>query len=211
MAVRKEQTTARIYIPERPTLRKLKEAAEHCKACELYKLGTQTVFGEGKLKARVMLVGEQPGNDEDLAGEPFVGPAGKLLDKALVVAGIEREDAYVSNVVKHFKWEPKGKLRLHKKPSGREVGACLPWLEEEIALIKPEILVLLGATAAQALLGKDFKVTKERGKIFSSSFAESTMATVHPSSILRQRTSEDREREFELFVKDLKVVAEYLV
>ncbi len=210
MALRKEQTTARICIPERPTLRKLKEAAEHCKACELYKLGTQTVFGEGKLKARVMLVGEQPGNDEDLAGAPFVGPAGKLLDKALVAAGINREDAYVSNVVKHFKWEPKGKLRLHKKPSGREVGACLPWLEEEIALIKPEILVLLGATAAQALLGKDFKVTKERGKIFASAFAESTIATVHPSSILRQRSSEDCEREFDLFVDDLKVIADYL-
>ncbi len=210
MVTRKEQDTARNYIPEHPTLRKLQQAAEHCKACELYKLGTQTVFGEGRLKSRIMLIGEQPGNDEDLAGKPFVGPAGKLLDKALAAAGIDRADAYVSNVVKHFKWEPKGKLRLHKKPSAREVGACLPWLEEEIALIKPEILVLLGATAAQALLGKDFRVTKERGKIFASPFAASTMATVHPSSILRQRSSEEREREFDHFVQDLTVVADFL-
>src|SRR5438034_153217 len=145
-------TSAADLIPKRPTLTSVRAAAKDCRACDLWKCGTQTVFGEGARQAAVMFVGEQPGNDEDLAGHPFVGPAGKLLDEALQAAGIDRSDAYVTNVVKHFKWEPKGKRRLHKKPSAREIGACVPWLDKEIDLIKPQVIVCLGATAAQALL-----------------------------------------------------------
>jgi DNA polymerase len=165
------------------------------------------VFGKGRLNARVVLVGEQPGNDEDLQGEPFVGPAGRVLSQGLAEAGIERSDAYVTNVVKHFKWEARGSRRLHKKPNAREIAACLPWLDKELELIRPRVLVLLGATAAQALLGRGFRVTADRGQVLSSNLADHAVATVHPSSILRQRTEEDRHREMARFVEDLEVVA----
>src|SRR5947209_1653880 len=174
-------TTAAPLIPPRPTLAVLRETAAGCRACDLWKLGTQTVFGEGARHARVMFVGEQPGDKEDLAGKPFVGPAGAVLDKALAAAGISRDDIYVTNMVKHFKWEPRGKRRIHKKPNALEIAACRPWLEAEIELTKPEVVVLMGATAAQALLGKQFKVTQERGKLIPSPLAPYVMATVHPS------------------------------
>src|SRR5438309_7103766 len=193
------------FLPARLTLASLREAARECQGCPLFQNATQTVFGQGRRDARIFLVGEQPGNDEDRQGKPFVGPAGRILDEALAVASIDRADAYVTNVVKHFKWEAKGKRRMHKKPSAREIAACLPWLEKEIELIKPEILVCLGATAAQTLLGRDFKVSVQRGQIIPSRFAKHALATVHPSSILRQPTSEDRHREMDRFVEDLKV------
>ena len=186
------------------------ETARGCKACELYKRGTQTVFGEGPKRATLMLVGEQPGDVEDLAGRPFVGPAGKLLDRALQQAGIERSTVYVTNVVKHFKWEPRGKRRIHAKPNAAEIGACRPWLETEIALVQPRALVCLGATAAQALLGKAFRVSKQRGEFVESSLASLVMATVHPSSILRARDEHSRRQEMEWFVADLRKLARAL-
>jgi len=197
-------------VPETRSLGAVREAARGCKACRLWRSGTQTVFGEGQRKARVMLVGEQPGNEEDLSGHPFVGPAGRLLDRALAEAGIERDAAYVTNVVKHFKWTPKGKRRLHQKPNAEEIRACRPWLEREIALVRPVVLVCLGATAAQALLGRTFRVTADRGRVIASPFAKQTLATVHPSSILRASTSEERQRELEHFVADLRVVRDLI-
>jgi len=194
-------------LPDELTLENVARAANDCKACDLYKRGTQTVFGEGPQRATLMLVGEQPGDAEDLAGHPFVGPAGKLLDRALDEAGIDRKKVYVTNVVKHFKWEPRGKRRIHAKPNAAEISACRPWLETEIALIKPQALVCLGATAAQALLGKTFKVSKQRGEFVDSSLARLVMATVHPSSILRARDDETRRVEMERFVADLKKLA----
>ena len=194
-------------IPERPTLQKLRDVAHDCRACDLYKRGTQTVFGEGPSKAEVMFVGEQPGDAEDVAGHPFVGPAGRLLDKALEEARIDRARVYVTNVVKHFKWEPRGKRRIHAKPNAAEIAACRPWLETEIALVKPRILVALGATAAQALLGKGFKVTEQRGRFVDSPLAPRVTATVHPSSILRARDDESRHAEMKRFVRDLRRVA----
>jgi uracil-DNA glycosylase family protein len=194
-------------LPDKLTLENVAGAANDCKACDLYKRGTQTVFGEGPQRATLMLVGEQPGDAEDLAGHPFVGPAGKLLDRALDEAGIDRKKVYVTNVVKHFKWEPRGKRRIHAKPNAAEISACRPWLETEIALIKPQALVCLGATAAQALLGKTFKVSKQRGEFVDSSLARLVMATVHPSSILRARDDETRRVEMERFVADLKKLA----
>ena len=199
--------TAAALIPPNPTLRKVAEAAKGCRACDLWRSGTQTVFGEGRAKAELMLVGEQPGDQEDLAGRPFVGPAGKLLDRALEEAGIDRELAYVTNVVKHFKWQPRGKRRIHQKPNAAEIAACRPWLDAELALIKPEVLVCLGATAAQALLGRQFRVSRDRGVAVESDLAPVVMATVHPSSILR---SENREEETALLVEDLRRVAEAL-
>ena len=190
-------------MPARKTLPALQAAAAGCRGCELYKRGTQTVFGEGHRNARVMMVGEQPGNDEDLAGHPFVGPAGKLLDRALAAAGIDRGDVYVTNVVKHFKWEPRGKRRIHAKPNQVEIIACLPWLQAELDVVEPEAVVCLGATAAQALLGPRFRVTKERGKWVKAPWAERVLATVHPSAILRAPDDEARHREFDLFVADL--------
>jgi uracil-DNA glycosylase family protein len=181
-------------LPERPTLRAVRDIARACKACDLYLRGTQTVFGEGPRKAEVMFVGEQPGDAEDLAGKPFVGPAGRLLDKALEEAGIDRSRVYVTNVVKHFKWEPRGKRRIHAKPNAAEIGACRPWLETEIALVKPRVLVCLGATAAQSLLGRGFKVSTRRGELVTSPLAPVVMATVHPSSILRAPDDETRDR-----------------
>ena len=197
-------------LPERPTLKAVRDAADGCRACHLYKNATQTVFGEGPRKAEVMLVGEQPGDAEDLAGHPFVGPAGKLLDRALQEAGIDRRLVYVTNVVKHFKWEPRGKRRIHAKPNAGEIAACRPWLETEIALVKPRVLVCLGATAAQALLGKSFKVSQQRGQFVSSSLAPRVTATVHPSSILRAPDEESRHLELERFVADLRRVADEL-
>jgi uracil-DNA glycosylase family protein len=194
-------------LPDRLSLVRVREAAADCKACDLYKRGTQTVFGEGPRSAAVMLVGEQPGDAEDLAGHPFVGPAGKLLDRALDEAGIDRRLVYVTNVVKHFKWEPRGKRRIHAKPNAAEVSACRPWLETEIALVKPRILVCLGATAAQALLGKAFKVSRQRGTFVESSLAPRVTATVHPSSILRAPDDESRRQELERFVADLRIIA----
>jgi DNA polymerase len=194
-------------LPDRPTLPVVKEIARGCKACDLYARGTQTVFGEGPRTAAIMMVGEQPGDAEDLAGLPFVGPAGKLLDRALEEAGIDRGIVYVTNVVKHFKWEPRGKRRIHQKPNAAEIGACRPWLETEIALVKPRVLVCLGATAAQGLLGKSFKVSKQRGEFVASSLAERVTATVHPSSILRAPDDEARREEMRRFVQDLKKVA----
>ncbi|HKY13177.1 MAG TPA: UdgX family uracil-DNA binding protein [Gaiellaceae bacterium] len=199
--------TAAAMIPPNPTLRKVAEAAKGCRACDLWRSGTQTVFGEGRAKAELMLVGEQPGDQEDLAGRPFVGPAGKLLDRALEEAGIDRELAYVTNVVKHFKWQPRGKRRIHQKPNAAEISACRPWLDAELALIKPEVLVCLGATAAQALLGRQFRVSRDRGVPVESDLAPVVMATVHPSSILR---SENREEETALLVEDLRRVAKAL-
>jgi DNA polymerase len=188
----------------------VRTAAKTCQACDLYKVGTQTVFGEGAPKAELMLVGEQPGDQEDVTGHPFVGPAGKLLDKALADAGIDRAAVYVTNVVKHFKWEPRGKRRIHKKPGASEIAACRPWLDTEIQLVKPRAIVCLGATAAQALLGKTFKVTAARGTFIASSLAPILMATVHPSSILRERVDDVRRREQERFVDDLRKVARAL-
>src|SRR5688572_22192673 len=207
---RVETGTAAPLVPERPTLLKLREAAADCKACPLWKTGTQTVFGEGERTAKVMFVGEQPGNDEDLQGKPFVGPAGKLLDQALEEAGINRDDVYVTNMVKHFKWEPKGKRRIHKKPNAREIAACRPWLEAELEVVKPEVLVCLGASAAQALLGREFRVSQQRGEFVESPLATHVMATVHPSSILRAPDDETRRAERKRFVEDLKKVAKVI-
>jgi DNA polymerase len=199
--------TAAPLVPPHPSLGTLREVAAGCRACDLWRRGTQTVFGEGRAGARVMLVGEQPGNDEDLAGRPFVGPAGKLLDRALDEAGIDRTDAYVTNVVKHFKWKPAGKRRIHEKPNSREIAACRPWLEAELAVVKPDVLICLGSTAAQALLGKQFRVSLDRGKWVPSPLAPRVMATVHPSSILRAPDDESRRRERQRLVDDLKVAA----
>ncbi len=199
--------TALPFVPSHPTLPKLREAAAGCKGCELWKLGTQTVFGGGAAHARVIFVGEQPGDQEDKAGKPFVGPAGRILDKALVEAGISRNEVYVTNAVKHFKWEPRGKRRIHKKPNQLEINACRPWLEAEVAVIKPDVIVCLGATAAQSLLGKSFKVTERRGELNAHELATYIVATVHPSSILRALDEEKRHEEMRLFVEDLKQVA----
>jgi uracil-DNA glycosylase family protein len=202
------ERTAAPLVPERASLPKLREGAAGCTACDLYKTGTQTVFGEGTRSAEVMFVGEQPGDQEDLQGKPFVGPAGKLLDQALQDAGIDRTKVYVTNVVKHFKWQARGKRRIHQKPNWSEIAACRPWLDAELAVVEPRVLVCLGATAAQALLGRQFRVTRERGRPVESDLAEHVVATVHPSSILRD--PETREYEYGEFVKDLKVVAKLL-
>ena len=201
------QKSAADFIPTRPTLKSAREASRSCRGCDLWKIGTQTVFGEGPARALVMFIGEQPGDAEDLSGHPFVGPAGKLLDRALVDAGIDRTSVYVTNAVKHFKWEPRGKRRIHKKPRASEIGACRPWLDTEIALVKPRVIVCLGATAAQALLGARFKVTQHRGVFVPSPLAPRVLATVHPSSILRAPDDEVRRREMSAFIDDLRIVA----
>ena len=203
-------TSAKPLLPLYKTLGAARSAAHDCRACDLWKLGTQTVFGEGATHARIMLVGEQPGDKEDLAGKPFVGPAGALLDKALAEAGIDRTTAYVTNAVKHFKWEPRGKRRMHKKPNATEVDACRSWLDIEIELVKPEVVVCLGATAAQSLLGRAFRVTRQRGQLLPFSGAYQVLATVHPSSILRAPDEDARRNEFELMVNDLRVAAHAL-
>jgi uracil-DNA glycosylase family protein len=192
-------------VPNTSRLTALEKAARSCTACPLYKRATQTVFGEGSKNARLMLLGEQPGDQEDLAGKPFVGPAGRLLDRALEEAGIKRDEVYVTNAVKHFKWEPRGKRRIHKKPNSREIAACRPWLEAELRLVRPRLLVCLGATAAQSLFGPSFRVTRDRGKVLESELARKVVATVHPSSLLRQPDDESRVREYARFVADLQV------
>lgn len=197
-------------IPDRPTLKSVRQSAADCQACDLWKRGTQTVFGEGPARAGLMLIGEQPGDAEDVSGHPFVGPAGKLLDRALADAGIDRRAVYLTNVVKHFKWEPRGKRRIHKKPRMSEIGACRPWLDAEIALVKPRVIVCLGATAAQALLGTQFKVTKHRGAFVASPLAPRVLATVHPSSILRAPDAAAREQEMKAFIDDLRTAARAL-
>jgi DNA polymerase len=195
------------FFSQRINLTSLREAAKTCQGCDLWKLGTQTVFGEGKTRSEIVLIGEQPGDREDKTGHPFVGPAGHLLDTALEEAGIDRARAYVTNIVKHFKFKPRGKRRIHERPNAREINACYPWLEAELDVIKPRVIICLGATAAQALLGKDFLVTKQRGKWVNSTFDAKVMATVHPSSILRAPGQKERELQYRQFVKDLKLAA----
>ena len=194
-------------LPDRPTLPTVREVARGCKACDLYLRGTQTVFGEGPRRAMLMLIGEQPGDVEDVTGQPFVGPAGKLLDRALDQAGIDRRQVYVTNVVKHFKWEPRGKRRIHSKPNAAEIAACRPWLDTEIALVRPRAIVCLGATAAQSLLGRGFRVTTQRGSFVDSVLAPLVTATIHPSSILRAPDDESRREAMQGFVEDLRTVA----
>jgi uracil-DNA glycosylase family protein len=197
-------------LPDDRSLDALKEAAAGCRACDLWQKGTQTVFGEGPPQARVVMVGEQPGDQEDRVGKPFVGPAGQILDQALEAAGIDRSLVYVTNVVKHFKWEPRGKRRLHQRPDREEVAACLPWFEAEIAAVQPRVIVCLGATAAQALLGSDFRVTRQRGQLLASTLGPPIMATVHPSSILRAADEPSRRLAMDQFIADLRLIREYL-
>ena len=203
-AVAKRVDKPRALIPMNATLEELREAAKNCKACDLWRIGTQTVFGGGAAHPKIMFVGEQPGNQEDLEGKPFVGPAGKLLDSALEEAGIDRSKTYVTNAVKHFKWEPRGKRRIHKKPNATEINACRPWLEAEISVLKPQVIVCLGATAAQALLGRAFRVTQHRGELMKFALAPFILATVHPSSILRAPDEETRRTEMQRFIQDLR-------
>jgi uracil-DNA glycosylase len=207
---RKAPFSAADLIPDRPTISKVRAAATECKACPLWKRGTQTVFGEGREGSVIMFVGEQPGDQEDLTGRPFVGPAGRELDRALEAVGIDRSGVYVTNVVKHFKWEPRGKRRIHKKPNASEIAACRPWLETEIALVKPAALVCLGATAAQALLGRNFKVSAQRGERVDSPLAPIVSATIHPSAILRAPDSAARESERQRFIEDLHRIKGYI-
>jgi DNA polymerase len=195
--------TAADYVPERLTLESLREAAKVCHGCDLWRNAAQTVFGEGPSDAQLMFVGEQPGDQEDKAGRPFVGPAGRIFDQALEQVGIDRSSVYVTNAVKHFKWQPRGKRRIHQKPNAAELAACRPWLDAELAVVQPRVLVCLGATAAQALLGRAFRVTKQRGTPVDSPLAEVVMATIHPSAILR---AEDRDAEYAGFVADLERV-----
>jgi uracil-DNA glycosylase family protein len=204
MPARNPYPTAAPFLPDRLSMSALRDAVQRCHGCPLYANATQAVFGDGKLKAEVMLVGEQPGDQEDLAGAPFVGPAGKLLDRALEEAGIDRGTTYVTNAVKHFKWKARGPRRIHDKPTWTETMACRPWLDAELALVKPRTLVLMGATAAQALLGKSFKVTQERGKPLDSELADLVVATIHPSAVLR---AENRDEMFAGLVRDLRVVS----
>jgi uracil-DNA glycosylase len=201
--------TAAPLVPDRLSLKGLKEAAAGCTACPLHETGTQTVFGEGLVRAEILFVGEQPGDREDREGKPFVGPAGRLLDKALEEVGIDRRLAYVTNVVKHFKWTPKGKRRIHAKPNWSEIAACRPWLEAEIEVVEPRVIVCLGATAAQALLGREFRVTRRRGEVVDSGYGVPAIATVHPSSILRAE-DEDREHEYAAFVDDLAAIRRFV-
>ncbi len=206
---RKTIQTAASLVPPKPTLQNLRDAAAGCRACDLWRKGTQTVFGEGSPNASVMLIGEQPGDKEDLAGHPFVGPAGRILDEVLAVAGIEKSQLYVTNIVKHFSWVPAehGKRRIHKKPRYSEIQACRPWLNAEISATRPQVIICLGATAAQALLGKDFSVTGQRGEFVASDLAPYVMATVHPSSILRAQDDNSRRQQKEAFIEDLRAAA----
>jgi uracil-DNA glycosylase len=205
-----EPNDATPFLPERRSMTALREAAAGCRGCHLWRNATQTVFGEGRKSARVMLVGEQPGDKEDRAGQPFVGPAGRELDRGLEAAGIDRADAYVTNVVKHFKFEERGRRRIHQTPKRFEIDACKPWLEEELKAVKPDALVLLGATAAKALLGSSFRVTQHRGELLDSELAPIVAATIHPSAILRGPDEGSRQEEREAFAEDLRVVARAL-
>ena len=205
-----DEKTAAPFVPKTTSLKVLGAAAHECRGCDLYKTATQVVFGAGPKSAQVMFVGEQPGDQEDRQGEPFVGPAGALLDKALADAGIPRDQVYVTNAVKHFKWEPRGKRRIHKKPRASEVKACRPWLEAELGAVKPAVVVCLGATAAQSMLGASFKLMQQRGRVLSSPAAGRIVATIHPSAVLRAADSEGRQAAYEMLVADLKVVAKTL-
>jgi uracil-DNA glycosylase family protein len=209
MAKRSNTAPTLPLLPMAGTLDEARERAKHCKGCDLWKNATQTVFGEGSRDPKIMFIGEQPGDQEDLQGRPFVGPAGKLLDSALEEAGIDRGKTYITNAVKHFKWEPRGKRRIHKKPSAEEITACRPWLDSEIAVLQPQVIVCLGATAAQALLGRDFRVTQHRGELIESPLAPFIMATVHPSSILRAPDEPTRHIEMERFIADLKKLSRF--
>jgi uracil-DNA glycosylase len=211
VAFRRTVRPAEDLIPAGPTLPKLRRAAADCRACPLWRSATQTVFGAGPRSARVMLVGEQPGDREDLAGKPFVGPAGGLLDAVLADAGIDRRDAYVTNVVKHFKWKPgRGKRRLHQRPNSEEIGACRPWLESELAVVSPEVVVCLGATAAQSLIGSEVRVSRDRGRFLEAEFAPTVTVTIHPSAILRIRERKERAEARGEFTADLRRVARRL-
>ena len=210
MAKRRTNDSSNTLFPIHKSLDELKAEAKKCQACDLWKHATQTVFGEGLPNAKVMLIGEQPGDQEDLQGRPFVGPAGKLLDSALDDAGIDRKKVYVTNAVKHFKWEPRGKRRIHKKPNSTEVAACRPWLDAEIAALKPKVIVCLGATAAQILLGRAFRVTEQRGEFVKSDLAPFVLATVHPSSILREPDEKARHNAMKHFIADLKTIRHLL-
>jgi uracil-DNA glycosylase len=203
-------TSAEDFLPPRLSLAALRRAAKHCQGCDLYKNATHTVFGEGPRRARMILVGEVPGDEEDKQGKPFVGPAGRLLDDSLEDAGISREEVYVTNAVKHFRWEPRGTRRLHKKPTSRQIEACRPWLQAEILLIQPKVIVCLGATASQAILGRDFRITKQHGKFYHNDEGIWFTATYHPSAILRAPEKADRERMQTEFVEDLKRAAKLL-
>ena len=198
------------FVPTTTSVRALKAAASGCRGCDLYKRATQVVFGAGPRSARVMFVGEQPGDQEDLQGEPFVGPAGTMLDKALEEAGIPRDQVYVTNAVKHFKWEPRGKRRIHKKPRASEIKACRPWLEAELRALRPAVVVCLGATAAQSVFGSQFRLMQQHGKVLTSTLAPRVVATIHPSAVLRVPDSEGRQAAFDMLVADLKVVAKAL-
>jgi uracil-DNA glycosylase len=205
----KNHGNASALVPQKPTLDTLRRAAAGCRACDLWEKATQTVFGEGVSRPSMMLIGEQPGDKEDIAGHPFVGPAGRVLDEALAAAGVDRKDVYVTNVVKHFSWTPaeRGKRRIHEKPRYSEIKACRPWLDAEIAVTRPQVIVCLGSTAAQALLGREFSVMRDRGKFVPSPLAPYVMATVHPSSILRARDEESRHAQKQAFISDLRVAA----
>ena len=209
MAPRKPklERSARDFMPEGGGWKALQEAAAHCEGCDLYKNATQTVFGAGRLDSRILLVGEQPGDQEDRRGKPFVGPAGRILDQALEEAGIDHHDVYVTNAVKHFKYEPRGKLRLHKKPDVREMNACRPWLEAELSVVHPRVLVCLGATAAQSIIGRDFRITRQRGEVIETPMCSQTLATYHPSAILRAPGEGARHEMRELLVSDLRIAA----
>ena len=211
------EISAAPFVPEKRTLPVLQQAVQHCRGCDLYRHATQAVFGEletgsnaAKPKVVIMMIGEQPGDQEDKQGRPFVGPAGKLLDKCLEESDIDRRKVYVTNTVKHFKWEPRGKLRIHKKPSMKEIHACRPWLEAELEIVRPELIVCLGATAAQSLLGSSFKITQSHGKLQQTEGLPPILATLHPSAILRARTEEDRERDKKIFMEDLRKVTTFL-
>lgn len=204
------EPSAANFLPARRDLKSLRAAAAHCEGCPLFTNATQTVFGEGNVHAAVLLVGEQPGDREDQEGHPFVGPAGQLLDRCLTEAGIARDDVYITNAVKHFKWEPRGKRRIHKKPSAREVAACRPWLYAEMAAVEPQLIICLGATAAQSLLGASFRVTRDRGKVIDVAGSVPAIATVHPSSILRAPDEAAREEARAGFITDLRTAAAYL-
>jgi uracil-DNA glycosylase family protein len=201
-----ENTSARDFLPKKLTLESLHQAAKNCKGCDLYRNANQTVFGEGPIRAIVMLIGEQPGDIEDQKGKPFVGPAGRILDRALEEARISRDQVYVTNAVKHFKWIWRGKRRLHQKPSVRQVAACRPWLEVEIEVVQPELLVCMGGTAAQSVVGKPVPIMKERGKFIDSALGKLAFVTIHPSAILRQRDQDEREQEFRRFATEMKLV-----
>jgi DNA polymerase len=207
---RKQKPSAAPWVPETSDLKKLTEAARHCEGCDLFRNATQTVFGEGGRKARVILVGEQPGNEEDLQGRPFVGPAGRLLNRALEEAGVDRSTLYVTNAVKHFKFEPRGKRRIHKKPSTGEISACRPWLEAEVAALHADLIVCLGATAARSVFGRDVRVTLERGEFMEHPWARAAVVTVHPSALLRAPDEAQRKAEWDLFLQDLRKIQEWL-